>query len=36
MHSGDISFPGLGLSSGDKEKLLKEVNVVFHLAANVK
>ena len=32
---GDISLPGLNLSEEDREKLCREVTVVFHLAATV-
>ncbi|CAG2176235.1 unnamed protein product, partial [Oppiella nova] len=34
--SGDVSSPGLGLSDGDRELLVREVSVVFHSAASVK
>lgn len=33
---GDILEPNLGLSPEDEEKLLAEVNIVFHSAATVK
>ncbi|XP_043501893.1 putative fatty acyl-CoA reductase CG5065 [Polistes fuscatus] len=33
---GEITIDGLGLTEADKERLLKEISVVFHTAANVK
>ncbi|XP_078050394.1 putative fatty acyl-CoA reductase CG5065 [Augochlora pura] len=33
---GDTTMDGLALSTADKERLIKEVSVVFHMAANVK
>ena len=33
---GDITSPGLGLSRGDEESLVRDVSVVFHSAATVK
>ncbi|KAJ3639784.1 hypothetical protein Zmor_003121 [Zophobas morio] len=32
---GDCVTNGLGLSEGDKERLISEVNIVFHVAASV-
>lgn len=34
--NGDISAPGLGLSSQDRDTLIASVSVVFHSAASVK
>lgn len=34
--AGDISLPGLGLSDTDKQTLIEEVSVVFHLAATIR
>lgn len=34
--AGDVSLPGLGLSLNDREKLAKEVDIIFHGAATVK
>lgn len=34
--SGDITVDGLQLGSNDELKLINEVNVVFHIAANIK
>ncbi|XP_064215670.1 fatty acyl-CoA reductase 1 [Tribolium castaneum] len=34
--AGDVSAPNLGLSDGDKEKLVEHCNIVFHSAATVK
>ena len=34
--SGDCSLPGLGLSSNDRALVVREANIVFHLAAIVK
>ncbi|KAK2580054.1 hypothetical protein KPH14_012338, partial [Odynerus spinipes] len=36
MVSGDTTMDGLALSPSNKEKLLKEVSVLFHMAANVR
>lgn len=33
---GDLSLPGLGLSSSDLQLLIENVSVVFNLAANVR
>lgn len=33
---GDTTFEDLALSTADKQRLMKEVSVVFHVAANVK
>ena len=33
---GDITKPGLGISAGDRCKLVSRVTVVFHSAASVK
>ncbi|XP_076754545.1 putative fatty acyl-CoA reductase CG5065 [Xylocopa sonorina] len=33
---GETTTEDLGLSTADKEKLLREVSIVFHMAANVK
>lgn len=34
--AGDASLPGLGLSASDRQKLVDEVNVVFHGAATIR
>lgn len=34
--SGDCMLPGLGLSLTDRQTLIKNVNVVFHMAATVR
>lgn len=34
--SGDITLPGLGLNDEDRDKLLKNVSIVFHSAATVR
>ncbi|KAH6935249.1 hypothetical protein HPB50_004818 [Hyalomma asiaticum] len=34
--AGDISLPGLGLSDTDKQTLIEQVSVVFHLAATIR
>jgi fatty acyl-CoA reductase len=34
--SGDCSLPGLGISSSDRETLIREVSIVFHVAATVR
>ncbi|XP_012270707.1 fatty acyl-CoA reductase wat-like [Orussus abietinus] len=34
--TGDCSFPGLGLSSSDKDLLMREVSIVFNVAATVR
>ncbi|KAJ8982210.1 hypothetical protein NQ317_013512 [Molorchus minor] len=34
--AGDCSLPGLGLSEQDRNVLIQEVNVVFHVAATVR
>lgn len=34
--SGDINLPTVGLSDQDAERLNKEVNIVFHVAATVR
>lgn len=34
--AGDVSLPGLGISSSDREKLADEVNIVFHAAATIR
>lgn len=34
--SGDTTIEGLALNTSDKERIMKEVSVVFHMAANVK
>lgn len=34
--NGDTTHEGLGLSSSDKNRLIKDVSVVFHMAANVR
>ncbi|CAB3233633.1 unnamed protein product [Arctia plantaginis] len=34
--SGDVMEPGLGLSLEDRELLINEVNVIFHVAASVR
>lgn len=33
---GDTTCKGLALSTADKQRLMDEVSVVFHMAANVK
>ncbi|XP_055317180.1 fatty acyl-CoA reductase wat-like [Sitodiplosis mosellana] len=33
---GDCMLPGLGLTSADKQLLVKNVNIVFHMAATVR
>ncbi|XP_043522128.1 putative fatty acyl-CoA reductase CG5065 isoform X2 [Frieseomelitta varia] len=33
---GDVSLPDLGLSSADRTTLIKNVNIVFHVAATVR
>lgn len=33
---GDVSIDGLGISDADKNRFLKEIDVVFHCAANVR
>lgn len=34
--AGDISLPGLGISAADHERLVRDVSIVFHSAANVR
>ena len=34
--AGDCSLPGLGISNTDKELLLREISIVFNVAATVK
>lgn len=34
--NGDTTIEGLGLSSANKDLLIKEVSVIFHMAANVR
>jgi alcohol-forming fatty acyl-CoA reductase len=34
--SGDITFDGLQLGSHDELKLINDINVIFHCAANIK
>ncbi|XP_011499624.1 PREDICTED: putative fatty acyl-CoA reductase CG5065 [Ceratosolen solmsi marchali] len=34
--SGDCSLPGLGISPSDREILIREVSIVFHVAATVR
>lgn len=34
--AGDVSLPGLGLSSKDRQTLADEVNIVFHAAATIR
>jgi len=34
--TGDLEKPGLGLSEGDRAVLVREVNIIFHLAATVR
>lgn len=34
--NGDTTIDGLGLSSTDKDRLIEDVSVVFHMAANVR
>ncbi|XP_051171885.1 fatty acyl-CoA reductase wat-like isoform X2 [Leptopilina boulardi] len=34
--SGDCGLPGLGLSSSDRTTLIREVSIVFHVAATVR
>lgn len=34
--TGDITQPGLGLSSDDRDQLCREVSIVFHAAATIK
>lgn len=34
--AGDIGIPNLGISVGDEQKLLSEVQVVYHIAAILK
>ncbi|OXU24628.1 hypothetical protein TSAR_006068 [Trichomalopsis sarcophagae] len=34
--SGDCSLPGLGISAADKATLVREVSIVFHVAATVR
>ncbi|VEN63880.1 unnamed protein product [Callosobruchus maculatus] len=36
MVMGDVGLPGLGLSEEDKEKLIAEVDCIFHFAATVR
>lgn len=33
--TGDVSLPGLGLSSEDRARLVRDVQVVFHAAATI-
>lgn len=34
--SGDISLPGLGLSSENRQFLVKNISIIFHVAATVR
>ncbi|XP_050540836.1 fatty acyl-CoA reductase wat-like isoform X3 [Daktulosphaira vitifoliae] len=34
--AGDVSLPGLGLSASDRQKLIEEVNIMFHAAATIR
>ena len=34
--NGDTTIEGLGLSTFDKDRLIKDVSVTFHMAANVR
>ncbi|XP_058793398.1 fatty acyl-CoA reductase wat-like [Phymastichus coffea] len=34
--AGDCSLPGLGISQSDKQLIIRDVNIVFHVAATVK
>lgn len=34
--SGDLSLDGLNLSQTDEEKLINDVNIIFHCAGNVR
>lgn len=34
--AGDVSLPGLGISSSDRQKLADEVNIVLHAAATIR
>ena len=36
MIEGDTSFRNIGLTSEDRENLIKNVNVIFHAAATVR
>jgi fatty acyl-CoA reductase len=33
---GDCREPGLGLSPGDRQRIVEHVNIVFHMAATVR
>jgi fatty acyl-CoA reductase len=33
---GDLTQPGLGLSTQDRQELCREVSIVFHVAATVR
>jgi fatty acyl-CoA reductase len=34
--TGDLEKPGLGLSEGERAVLVREVNMIFHLAATIR
>lgn len=34
--AGDCSLPGLGMSVADKELLVQQISIIFHVAATVK
>lgn len=36
MIKGDVSIDGLGISENDKKRLIDNVTVIFHCAANVR